>query len=147
MGPISLSQCTCYIVRGRALGICQGWATHFAALWLCMWESGQRGNNASRSPLTPLSVTSPLPASNWRPSSCCPGADSLSGLACVCSRIPWAPQMDSSERVAVFSTGATTIGHWNPGLHGLPHSLVVLPVCPHTNVGLLALPATTHLVG
>ena len=51
-----LSWSTCYVVR--ALGICQGGATHFAALWCCMWGRGQRGNNDTCSALTLLSVTS-----------------------------------------------------------------------------------------
>ena len=54
-----LSQCTCYIVRGGALGICQGGAAHVALLWCCMWNRGQRGDNSIFSALCWLSVTSP----------------------------------------------------------------------------------------
>ena len=54
-----LSQCTCCIVRVRALGICQGKATHVAKLWYCMWGRGPRRNNATCSALDWLSVTSP----------------------------------------------------------------------------------------
>ena len=32
-----LSQSACYIVRGGALGIHQGRATHVPVLWCCMW--------------------------------------------------------------------------------------------------------------
>ena len=35
-----MSQSTFYVVRGGALGICQGKATHFAVLWCCMWREG-----------------------------------------------------------------------------------------------------------
>ena len=42
-GHISLSQCTCYIVRGRALGVHLGTATHSN----CLWGRGQRGNIAA----------------------------------------------------------------------------------------------------
>ena len=56
---IYLSLCTCYVVRGRALGICQGGAMPVAALWCFMWGSGLRGNNAAWSALHRLSVTSP----------------------------------------------------------------------------------------
>ena len=45
LGHISLSWCTFYIVR--ALGIHQGGATLFAALWLCLWGRSQRGSNAA----------------------------------------------------------------------------------------------------
>ena len=41
------SQQACYIVRGRALGICQGRETHIAALWHCLWGWGLSGNNAA----------------------------------------------------------------------------------------------------
>ena len=47
LGHISLPWCTCYIVRGRALGIHQGGATQVAVLWLCMWRRDPRGNNAT----------------------------------------------------------------------------------------------------
>ena len=71
LGHISLSWRTCYIVRGRALGIHQGEATHMAALWCCMWGKGLRGNSAAFSPLHWLSVTSPTSHKQLGPS----GAD------------------------------------------------------------------------
>ena len=54
-----LSSHACYIVRGGALGICQGGATHVAALWCCMWGRGLRGSNGACFPLCQFSVTSP----------------------------------------------------------------------------------------
>ena len=48
-----------YVVRGGALGIHQGRATHSAALWCCGWGRGLRENNAICSALCWLSVTSP----------------------------------------------------------------------------------------
>ena len=43
----------------RALGVCQCGATHFAAVWCCMWGRGARGNTAACLALGQLSVTSP----------------------------------------------------------------------------------------
>ena len=37
-GRISLSQHTCYVVKGGALGIPHGGATQVSALWRCMWQ-------------------------------------------------------------------------------------------------------------
>ena len=42
-----LSWHACYIVRGGALGICQGGATCITILWHCMWGRGPRRNNVS----------------------------------------------------------------------------------------------------
>ena len=56
LGCVSLSQCACYVVRGRALGIGQGEETHFSALNV---GEGLRRNNATCSAVIPLSVTSP----------------------------------------------------------------------------------------
>ena len=47
LGHISLSLHTCYVVRDGALGIGLGGATHFIALWKCVWGRGDRGNNAT----------------------------------------------------------------------------------------------------
>ena len=38
---------TCYVVRVRALGICQGGATYVAALWHCLWVRAPKGKNAT----------------------------------------------------------------------------------------------------
>ena len=51
LGHISLSQHTCYIVRGGALSILQDGTTHFAALRHCICGRGLRGNNATYSAL------------------------------------------------------------------------------------------------
>ena len=42
-----MSQGACYVVKGGALGIRQGGATHLAGLWHYMWGRGQKGYNAS----------------------------------------------------------------------------------------------------
>ena len=55
---ISLSWCTCYVVRGGALSICQGGAIHIAASLCYMWGRGRRENNPTCSTLCWLSVTS-----------------------------------------------------------------------------------------
>ena len=47
LGHISWSWCSCYVVRGRALGIRQGGITHFPVSWCCMWGRGLRGNSAA----------------------------------------------------------------------------------------------------
>ena len=69
----------CYIIRGRALGILQGGATHIAVFWCCMCGKGLRGNNfplrGNFEPLVQLSASFhsllPLPTSKLGPS----GAD------------------------------------------------------------------------
>ena len=76
---ISLSWHTCYVLRGRALSICQGRTSQVAVLWCCMWGRGQRGNNAACSALTPLLVTSPITYKQIVLFRCCPGADSQVG--------------------------------------------------------------------
>ena len=68
-----LSQHSCYVVRGRALGICQGGATQVAGCVVALYvgESPRR-NNAAYLALSWLSVTFPLSTSKLGPS----GADS-----------------------------------------------------------------------
>ena len=80
---------TCDIVRGRTLGIRQGWqlglgwATQVASLWRCMSGRYLRGDNATCSALCQLSVTSPITHKQIGPSWCWfPG-----GWVCVQSRI------------------------------------------------------------
>ena len=63
---VFLSRCTCYKVRGWALGVQQGGATHFSVLWCCMWGRGPRGNNAACSALGFQSLP-PLPTSKLGP--------------------------------------------------------------------------------
>ena len=74
-GPFFLSWHTCYVVRGRALGICQGRATQVTVLWHCMWVRGQRGNNAACSLSASFQSLPLLPTSKLGPS----GADSQVG--------------------------------------------------------------------
>ena len=70
-----LSWCTCYIVRGGAIGIHQGGATHIVVLWCCMWGRGPRGNNVTYQLSAGFQSCPPLPTSKLSPS----GADSLVG--------------------------------------------------------------------
>ena len=44
-GPYFFSQHAYYVLRGRALGIRQGGATHITALWRCMWGRDLRENS------------------------------------------------------------------------------------------------------
>ena len=70
---IFLSPRTCYIVRGRALGVHQGGATQVAALWCCVWGRGPRGNRAACSALCWFSITSPATHNQIGPFWCwCP---------------------------------------------------------------------------
>ena len=70
LGHVFLSHCTCYVVRGGALGVHQGGATYVSALWHCMWERGPRGSACSA--LCQFSVIPQLPIIKLGPS----GADS-----------------------------------------------------------------------
>ena len=102
MDHISLSQCTCHIVRGGALGVRQSVVTHFAALCHCMWRRGPRGTNATCS----LACLSPhfLSLSSFPTSGLCPfGCWSPGGCVCVRFRIPWSSPMDSPVRLRGFS--------------------------------------------
>ena len=70
-----LSLCACYVVRGGALGVPQGGATHLTALWRCVWGRVWEGTRL----LAQLSVSfqslPPPPKSKLGPS----GADSQVG--------------------------------------------------------------------
>ena len=141
-----------HIVRGGALGIPQGGATHFTVLWCCMSGRGQRGNNCST--LALLSFTS-LATHKWiEPFEVLPWCWFLSVWACVHSRAPWAPLTDSPMRLAVSPTTATPADCYSqrflklylPGAGTL--SCVVclapqlfFPVYLHGNVGLPTCPA------
>ena len=99
-----------------------------------MGGGGQRGNSATRLPLTLLLVTS-LPTSKLCPFRC----RFPWGWACVLSRILWASPTDSPVRLGVSPTSTTPTGYysqrvwgftfpcWNPGLHGLSQSPFVPP--------------------
>ena len=153
MAHISLSECTCYIVKGRALGICQGRATHFAVLWLCVWGRSLRGNNAACLAPTPLSVTSLTSHKQIMPFQVLPWYRFPGRWTCVHSKIPWVPPMGSPVRLGVSPATATPTVFiargfealvslsWNPGLHGLSHSPVVPPGLSACNVGPPSLPA------
>ena len=135
IGPYFLSQCPCYILRGKALGIHQGGATHVSALWCCMWGRGQRGSNLAFLALSWLSVTSPAshkqigPFWYWFPG----------GWVCVHSRTLWVSLINSLVRLRVSPTTTTPTDfysqrfwgfispHWNPGLQGLSCFPVVPP--------------------
>ena len=67
-----LSPSACYIVRGGALGVQQGGATHIAGLWALYGGRGLRGKNAACLALSWLSVTSSATHKQMGPS----GADS-----------------------------------------------------------------------
>ena len=131
---MSLAQHPCYIVRGRALGIYQGEASHIAALWRCMWGRGPRGNSAACSALCWFSVTSLATHKQIGPFLCWfPG-----GCVCVHSRILWVSPMNFCE-AGSFSCHCNPyrflqpeilrlyFPHWNPGLCILSHSSVVPP--------------------
>ena len=98
---------TYYVVRCGSLGVCQSEATHLAALWCCMW--GPRGNNATCWALIGLSVTSPTTHKQIGPFWCwVPG-----GWVCVCSRTLWVSPTNSSMRLGVSPTAATTTGFYS----------------------------------
>ena len=70
---VFLPRCSCYVVRGRALGIHPGGATHFSALWHCMWGGEVREGTMSLAQLSAGFQSLPLlPTSKLGPS----GADS-----------------------------------------------------------------------
>ena len=123
------------LVRGEALGIRQGGATHVTELWCCMWGWGPRENNGTCSALSWLSDTSPTTHKQTRPFWCWfPG-----GWVCVHSRTLWVSPMNSLVRLGVSPATTTPRGFdnlrfwsfispcWNPQLHSLSHSPVVPP--------------------
>ena len=136
LGHISFSQCTCYIVRGGALGIhwAGGQPMSLHCGTVCRGR-GQRGNIATCAALSQLSDTSPTTHKQigaflcWFPS----------GWFCVHSKTLWVSPMDSPVRLRVSPTAATPTGFksqrfwgfispcWNSGLHGLTHYPVVPP--------------------
>ena len=137
-----LSGYTCYVVRGGALGIHQGRATHSAALWWCGWGRGLRENNVICSALCWLSVTSPATHKQIGSLWCWfPG-----GWFCVPSRILWVPVTTSPERLELSPSASIATDFfsqrfwgfisscWNPGLHVLsccPVVLLSLSTCKH----------------
>ena len=157
LGHISLSQHISHMVRGEALGIHQGRATHFTVLWCCLWGRGLRGTNATCSALGWLSVTSPTTQKQI-------GADSLGEWACVHSHnvhkptcVHWFSPMGSPVSLGVCPTVATSTGfcsqgfwgfiflYWNHGLCCLSRSSVVLPGLSTHKCGTRS--ASHHLTG
>ena len=126
-GPYFFCLEACYGIRGRALGIHQGGATHITALWCCMWGRGLRGNNAACSVLGQLSVTSPATHKQigpfWRSF---PG-----GWACVHSRTLWVSPKNSPVRLGVFPTAITPTGFYSQRFWGfISHAGALgFPVC------------------
>ena len=143
LGHNFLSQHTCYILRGGALGIYQGGATHLAVLWHCKWQRGPRGNNVSCSALSLLSVTSStthISKVGGFVYVLGPCGSLQQTLLCDWEFLPQPqpPQVFFSQRFWGFISL-----HWNPGLCGLSCAPVFLPVYLHANVGLTGLPAAT----
>ena len=151
MGHFFLSQCTCYVVKGRALGVHQGRATHTCALWRCLWGRVWVGTM----PLALLSAgfqsLSRLPTSKLAPS----GADSqVGGFVYVlgpsgCFQwtllwgweflpLPQPPQVFSVRDSEALFPRAGTLG-WGVCLSPQLFLLVYL----HANVGPPAPPVTT----
>ena len=99
-----------------------------------------------------------LPESEWCPSRCCPGADShVGGIVYVLgSHGPlqrtllrdwqFLPLLQPPQVFTARGSQALFSQCWNPELHGLSCSPVVLPsFYPHVNVGLPRSPATAWL--
>ena len=146
---ISLSQCTCFIVRDGALGTHQSGSTHFAALWWLMWGRGQRGNNAVAGLSAGFQSFPLLPTSKLG----LYGADSrVGGFVNVlgpCGSLQWTLLWGQEflplppQHPQVFTTRsfqALVSQHWNPGLCRLSRSPIVPPGYLHVNVGPLGLP-------
>ena len=104
-----MSCCVCFIVRGRALGIGLGGATNMVALWCCMCGRGLRGNNATCSTLSQLSVPSPTTHKQIGPFWC----SFLGGWACVCSRTLGVSPSNSHVRLGVSPTATTPTGFFS----------------------------------
>ena len=80
MGHIFFVRHTCYVVRGRILGILLGRANHIAVLWCCMWGRGPRVNNALVRLLAGFQSLPFFPKTKLDPS----GADSqVGGFVCI----------------------------------------------------------------
>ena len=125
--------------------------THVAELWRSMLERGPRGNNDVCSTLCQFSVTSLATHNQTGPFWCWfPG-----GWACVCSRTPrpfqwsllwdWQFLSPLQPLQGLIARGFEALFSlcWNPGLHGLSHSPVVLPHLSAHESGTTGVPATT----
>ena len=121
------------VVRGGALGICQGRATHMAVLCCCMWGRSPRGNRAPCTSLCWFSVTYLAmhnqigPFWSWFPG----------GWACVCSRTLGLSNELSSEagsfshchlnlhKCFQWEVWGFIFLPWDPGLYRLSRAPVV----------------------
>ena len=72
---MTLSESTCYVVRGGALGICQVGVIYLAPLWCCLWERVWEGTVLFALLSVGFQSLPPLLTSNLGPS----GADSQVG--------------------------------------------------------------------
>ena len=131
-----LSQCACYLVRGRALGVHQAGATHVAMLWCCMWGRGLRGNSDACSTLCQFSVTSPTSHSQIGPFWCWFLVSGFVYVLGPCGSLQltllwgWEFLLLPPQPLQVFSVRsfeALFPQCWNPGLHGLSCYPVVPP--------------------
>ena len=141
-----------YLVRGRALDICQGRATHVLALWHCIWGEGSERENIACLALGQISVTSSTTHKQIGPFCCW----FLDGWMCVHSKTLWVSPPNSLVRLGVSPTATSTpIDFFSRGFQALfpPARTLGCMVClvpqlfilvyPHANVGLPGLPAST----
>ena len=119
-----------------------------AAPWCYMWGRSPIGSNGTCSTLYPFSVTPSAVHIQIGPFWCC----FLSGWACARSRPLWANELSceagsfshchlNPHRCFQSVVWGFISPCWSPGLCGLSHHQLFLPVYPHTNVGLSTLPA------
>ena len=135
LGHISFPQLACYIVRGRALGIHQNGATCITALWCCMWETSQRGNNVSCLALTLLSVMSPITHKQVAPFWCWFQVGGFVYILGFCGPLLWTLLWDCEffllpQHPQIFTargSEALFCPCWDPGLCALSHFQVVPP--------------------
>ena len=107
-----MSQCSCYIVMGRALGIPEDGTTQVSVLWHCMWRGDLRGNNASCLALGQLSVTFPTTHKQIGPFWC----SFLGSWVCVCSGTLWVSPANSPVRLGVSPATAAPIAFYHQRL-------------------------------
>ena len=136
---------------GGVVGISQGRAPFFAALWCCMWGRGQRGNNATYLALAHFQLLPLLPTSNLGPSSVDSWVCGFVYILGPCWSIqgtllwgwefllpPQAPQVFSVRGFEALFPHAGTLG-----CVVCLASQLILPVYLHANVGLPVPPAAT----
>ena len=121
-----------YIVRGGALGIHQGGATHFVAWWCCMWGRCLRGNSATCSALGRLSVISSLLTSKLGPSGAAFWVGGFVYILGPCRSLQWTllwgwEFLPLLQHPHVFSVRGSEASFPWAGLWGLSCSPVVPP--------------------